>query len=806
MRTVISSASARRRTGCLLSTGISACLLSVSAAHAQDAPEQGTGRAQDQAGAALPGEILVTARKRDETAISVPVTITAVGAGELDRRGIASLDSLTRIVPQLMIGSTGGSVQGGNVVVRGLAGADSNPFADQAVSFNVDGVQVARANIRRMAETDLAQIEVLKGPQALFFGKNSPGGIISMRTADPTNSLFVKGSLGYEFNAREWRGEGAISGPITDTLGLRLAAYGSTMGGWMDNGFADTSIYAPAHSRLPKTREFATRLTAKWEPSDRFSARFKFGYAKLKDSGLLGTQERIDCPSGAPQLGGGPDDCRPNGKMARRDLGPVLATLDSRYPANGEPYLKQEQVLSSLELNYNLSDTLKLTSVTGYYWLRSKFADDFNLAYDPNFVLPNAGSFGVRELSQELRLASDFDGPINFMVGGFYQHAKADVSGRTFIGKITPRQLNNYFLAQEGDAYSAFAQVTFNPIEQIELSAGGRYSYEKKRLTTVESSPGSPGAPLPVAASPLAPRTANWNNFSPEFTVAYKPHRDLNIFATYKHGFLSGGFNSGASNFANDLRFDQQVIKGFEGGIKAALLDGALRTNLSVYSYKVTGLQVTTSRTDAEAGTIQQVTNAGKVSVKGAEFDFTYRTPIDGVQLRGAIAYNDGKYDRFSVNCYRGQTQALGCNAGDPNSSGLYQVQDLGGARLVKAPKWTGSAGIGYSGDIGADLTLGVNVDASFSSGYFTDVTNKPASWQKTYGMLDANIRLATKDERYEISLIGRNLTDKYYVQRTVDTPLAGSAPGGLSGVLADTQGSVNRGREIMLRVSFKYQ
>jgi len=171
------------------------------------------------------GDIIVTARKRDETSLAVPVVVSAVGSAELNRRAINNLDGIARIVPQLLIGPQGGSVQGGNIAIRGISGPDSNPFGDQAVSFNVDGVQVAKASVRRMSDIDIAQVEVLKGPQALFFGKNSPAGIVSIRTADPTAAFEAKIMGGYEFHAREKRLEGYVSGPLSDTLGVRLAGF-----------------------------------------------------------------------------------------------------------------------------------------------------------------------------------------------------------------------------------------------------------------------------------------------------------------------------------------------------------------------------------------------------------------------------------------------------------------------------------------------------------------------------------------------------------------------------------------------------
>ena len=136
-------------------------------------------------------DIIVTARKRDERLIDVPVAITAVTSSELSRSAINGTDALARKIPGFIVGEGAGTVQGGSISLRGISAADSNPLGDQAVSFNIDGVQVARSSIRRMGDFDIAGVEVLKGPQALFFGKNSPGGIISTRTADPTDRFEV---------------------------------------------------------------------------------------------------------------------------------------------------------------------------------------------------------------------------------------------------------------------------------------------------------------------------------------------------------------------------------------------------------------------------------------------------------------------------------------------------------------------------------------------------------------------------------------------------------------------------------------
>ena len=206
----------KKSIGALLLCGVSSVALP-GAAYAQDTTQSVADAGSEQADAAVEsGEIIVTARRRDERLIDVPVAITAIDSVTISRSAINGVDALARRIPGLVVGEGGGTVQGGSIALRGISAADTNPLGDQAVSFNIDGVQVARSAVRRVGSFDVAGVEVLKGPQALFYGKNSPGGIISTRTADPTDRFEIGGNIGYEFNADEVRGEGFISGDCHD--------------------------------------------------------------------------------------------------------------------------------------------------------------------------------------------------------------------------------------------------------------------------------------------------------------------------------------------------------------------------------------------------------------------------------------------------------------------------------------------------------------------------------------------------------------------------------------------------------------
>lgn len=773
---------------------------------------------------ALPGDIVVTARKRAESLIEVPVAIATVGAAELSRGGINGIDAVARKVPGFVVGEGGGTIQGGTISLRGISAADSNPLGDQAVSFNIDGVQVARASVRRMGDFDTAQIEVLKGPQALFYGKNSPGGIVSIRSADPTDRLEAGGRFGYEVVGQEFRGEAYVSVPIADGFGARFAAYGSHLRGWVENVLPDSAPLKPRDDYFPKAREYAVRGTLKYDQGGPVRARFKISHNRATGQGFGANYQFVDCPNGPPA--GAPfDECRANDRTTIASMGPDFAKLPSTInlggvlsPAdfgNGEGYHRQTQWLSGLETNFDISDEVTITSVTGFYDLDLNNRSNFNAASTPSFILGSIQRLKIREISQELRLETDIDGPVNFMVGGQYQKNHAESASVAAFGAIagqpslfgparpSPFVVAQYYLDQRGSAFSVFGQVQIKPIEELELSAGGRLSTETKELVSVINF----NTQL-VGTAPGLRNGANkrsFDDFSPEVTLTYRPTQDLTAYVSYKQGFLSGGFNGGSFNANGDLSYRPQRVDGWEAGVKARTADGALSAELALYDYKIDDLQVQVTT----AGTIQELRNAGKVSSKGAELSLNYRPPIDGLSLYTNVAYQKGRYDQYYATCYAGQLAlspglGVGQCASQPNPTNNNVVgvlQNLSGTELVRSPEWTGNAGFVYETPVSSAMKLELSGAVTYSDSYITSPTSQPRARQPKFATIDATARIIQIDDRWEFAVIGRNLTNRYTFVRGIDSPSSAIAPGRL----ADTIAVVSRGREVMFRVGFKY-
>ena len=772
-------------------------------------------------------EITVTARTRDETLISVPVVVTAISKTELENRGVTNLDDIARIVPQLIISNQSGSVQGGNIALRGISGPDSNPFGDQAVAFNIDGVAIAKAWVRRMTDTDLDQVEVLEGPQALFYGKNSPGGVVSIRTSDPTNHFEAKSTLGYELEAREYRTEDYVSGPLTDTLGARISGYFSTMQGWLvDNTPPDTG-YAPDHSRNPESQDWALRGTLKWKPQEEFDARLKLNFGSTKNSGPASTSEFISCPYGVRQTGSG-IPCGINGTSQNSGYGPYVATIPGTlnfFRSDGQNFQDQYQILTSLEMNFRPNDTYSFTSVTGFY--RIQLWQCQNYENDPGIILPSCNSPTTdREFSEELRMTTNFKGPLNFAAGLYASMTRAETGSLTYLyggnfdllgpglgGPTTPALVDNYFLVQDGRSYSGYLQAIYKPIEVVEIDVGGRYSYEYKTVPEVRDGGGLsegcylvPGVTCTTILGPstevaVDPYRDIWHDFSPEGTISYRPTQNLTVFASWKHGFLSGGFNSSSVNYRLDpnISYLPEVIKGFEGGVKSLILDNTLAVNLAAYKYNVSDLQVTNFQNATST-----IRNAGAVEIRGAELQLNYKTPLQGLGLRGTAAYNDGVYTSFpAAPCYNGQTIAMGCNGSF--SGGVYNSQNLSGTSLIRAPRWTLSAGSGYEVPIGANLKMGLSVDANYTSSYLTDATSAPQSLQPAYTLLDSTLHVGDVNNVWDVAFIGRDLTNRYYFVASPNVPFTGSGQGTAVGVLGDRFAALSRGREYLFQVSYKF-
>lgn len=370
-------------------------------------------------------QVIVTARKRQESILNVPVDEQVISQGQLQRMQVITLSDLATLTPGLNLGRSLLSI-GTLISIRGVGTASQDPGVDQSVSLNIDDLGLTTGLAFQSAMFDLGQVEVLKGPQSLFYGKSNTGGVIAIHTADPTDKAEIIATAGYEFDARTRLGELILSGPVSDTLKLRLASRFSDSEGYFDNlatGLAGTGAMAPTTRRFPAAKDYIIRGTALWDPMSELTARLKVNY--VHDYTVdAENSECVDAPSGTgpvlifpPFLGGYP--CK--GLQTHS----WLVFLDpADFPAalnGGVPFLQTNQAFGTLELNYNPAGAITYTSVTAYYNLSSQsLVNPTETEYAGGFLGVN-NHFHRREFTEELRANSNFEGPVNFTAGAFYQ-------------------------------------------------------------------------------------------------------------------------------------------------------------------------------------------------------------------------------------------------------------------------------------------------------------------------------------------------------------------------------------------------
>ena len=779
------------------------------AAFAQDQTDDAEAASQERV-------IIVQARRQNESLQEVPVTVTAIGGDTLQKYNIDQIADVVSRVPTLNV-QVGGSGSGGQLSLRGVGSSNISAAFDSAVAFEYDGVVVSSMRLVQAGFFDVEQIDVLRGPQSLFFGKSATAGVLSLRSANPTPDWEVGMRANYEFEEKGYLLSGYISGPITDTLGVRLAAQFNDI-----DEFQLMQPNTPAVNQARGLTDFIGRLTLDWNPSDRFRANLKVQYTKNENDGAIGTAEVFCGANGVADpivlLGGAITipagyDCNAfDQRYYLTDAAPPLSgPVPGNSPANGRngvPFGETEIWFGRLQFDLDLSDTLTLTSVTG---LLNMDAIDYDIySYGGFLPGPNGtrlpGGAGasdpinqLEQYSQELRLTSDFDGPVNFMLGAFYED-------RTFIFDTSQQGVNISFLGPDPvtgftydwdkthttktEALSFFGSLMWDITDQLELSGGIRWTDERKVQTIavpyVHTFLQGPGFVAPGFFS--GPIEFADDNFSPEVTLRYKANDDLNIFASFKTGFKSGGIDNSAlpsnslsqaaaSGDFSSLIFASEEAIGGEIGFKSQWANRDFTLNATAFYYVFTDLQVQ----NFNAVTVQFATsNAGELTTKGVDIESRWRTPVDGLSLSANLSYLDAQYTDTFI-------QPLGIS-----------TVDLNGRRGSQAPEWAGNIAADWTIPINDSLEIFLSGNAAYNDGYITDEATLNDYVQPSFWLFDANVSIGHPDGKWKLSLIAQNLTDEIFAITSGGRPFL---PVGGDDIIL-TQ---NRGRQVFAEISFRF-
>lgn len=780
-------------------------------------------QAQGQA-ASSDEEIVITARKREERLIEVPAAVSAISPTQLSNANATDLSSISKLVPQLQITSAG-SGNGGSLVMRGIGSAANDAGLESQVLINIDGIPSSRGWVTQTSFFDVESVQVLKGPQALFFGKNSPAGVVAIDSKGPGAEWEGFLRTGYEFVADERFFEAAIGGPLSPDWGARVAFRYGGMEGWIENRAQPIAnnplspLYptpgATTNKRAPNQDSVAGRLTLEWHPSSDFTGELKIQHSYLDNkSGLTGQSQAVACAPGNahPSTLGVQDpymDCVADRYTALSAVPAELASNWSKMDSL-DPFLTNSSTLTSLKLDYEVGP-INITSVTGF--------SDYDVNGSGNFdsssfiQIPSVVGEKFTSYSQEIRAESHFDGPVNAFVGIYFEKQEINawniaripvspIPSRWIVPDPVTGKNEQYYSdnTQVSKTISPFVQLSWNIMENLELAGGVRYTYETKKakLGNKFTNQGiAPGGTSPSGAAYRAAGDYLYGDFkdtklSPELTLTWNPTENSTLYAAYRSGYKSGGFSiTGvlvAGGTIDPLTYGSESSDGFDVGYKARLLDGRLILDLVGYRYEYEDLQRSILDIPTTTFIIQ---NAAGARVQGIEASASYDVTSE-LTLRLSAAYNSAEYSSYpNAPCYAGQTAAQGCI-----TFGTTRAQDLTGLVLPFAPELVATASFSYDTPITAGWNIGIDGSVDYNTGYVTADTHHPFEKQGAFFRLHAGLRLYETDGPLSFDLIGRNLTNEY-ILAGASAKVFGS-PGDLTGV-------IERPRQILLQVSYRY-
>ena len=715
-------------------------------------------------------EIVVTAQRRVERLQDIPVSVQVVGQLEMRTQNLTSIVSLARQNPSIKVQGSGRS---SNFFIRGTGSGESQSF-DQSVGTFVDDIYHGRSRNSEATFLDLERVEVLKGPQSIFFGNNAIAGafnIVSVKPSDEMNGwmrALVSPTSGE--NGGQYALEGAATIPVSEDFSLRVAG---TM-----NGQAGVYRNVATGKRAPDQDNFAFRATLRYAPSSSFEALLKGEISESVNKGGLVLRQTL-CPPPAPFVTAG--FCAVNVAA-----GAPTGLDNSLYASNPGNYSRLRNKEAVLTLNAELEGAT-LSSVTGYY--KYDFFLDLDNDGTATQLLNVEAPERYRQLSQEVRLSSSGDRALDYMVGAYFQDDQLDIRQDISYYFLTPNLSvpavfaplrpylplgQNVTATQDGRTYSAFGSLTYHVTDALKLSGGLRGSIVEKSfdwsLQFGRASQAYGGiVPLPAALQSLAgaigigtPGTVHLKRtdkqLMPSARAQYDFSRDVMAYASYSHGFKAGGFSVAelSANPAN-YPFEPEKVDAYEIGLKTELLDRRLTLNLAAFRNDFTDLQVVINGTNAAGAPVNFVRNAAASRAQGVEAEAKIAAS-DMFHFAASVTYLDSKYRDYRD---AGTTYAQQFAAIQAGRNPSAERQDLSGRDTLYAPRWSGSVTGTMIVPVTDHAKLTAEATGIFSSRYHTIFTLDPLADQPGYARIDARISLDVMDGRLGFDIIGKNLNNQ---------------------------------------------
>ncbi len=753
-----------------------ASLMAMALAVAHAAPV----RAQEPAAAPQPERraienVVVTAQKREENQQTVPIAMTALSGEELQQKFATTIADFTGSAPNVQLAPEGISPFASSFFMRGLGTDERESFSDPSVAVVVDGVTEARASVALTDLLDIESVEVLRGPQGTLQGRNATAGAILVRRAAPDLDDFAAMGGVLVGNHGRIETKGMVNVPLVEgKAALRLAVKTTNSDGYYYNEFSHEKIGGENNFTILPSFKFA---------SENFDLTLRGEVARLRHdaSTLLPYNTcRVD-PRLSPNSAGANDAMVD--LLAQQFGGGVAAASCARQPDKSSYTINQNRPQGEIndldvwgitgEMNYSIPEVGTITYIGNYRKTKE------HSVLDPDGTVGEL--FAAHDLtdhyqtSHELRFASEFSDFVDFVAGVLYLKQSYDLDRRQFLGFVAPPAQLVFSMgsAQRNEQWGLFAQANWHLTDRLTLVTGARYSADKKEMDICAAAPGD-------CAGRIEHLSESWNNVSPRVGLNFRAADNLFAYAYWARGFRAGGFNGNASSAELAGPYDPERVDTYEVGFKWDAFDNTLRVNGAAFWMEANGLQRSISK-QSPSGSVDVITdNAASARLRGVELEVT-ALPFDGLTLAASAGYLDARYTDYCEDLN-------GASPNDPSlvpcgpPQGAAQPVDLTGLPLNRAPKWNTRLNGRYDIPVGDTGILSLNAEwiyqsrqlttqAGFPMGLTTGVVNYDGSivspMRKATNVVNASISWTEANDRYRVSVFGKNLTNEVYVLRT---------------------------------------
>ncbi len=720
------------------------------------------------------GPVIVTAQRREQNLLDVPLSVSAFSGDLLADLGVQTMDEVAKISPNVTLEVSRGTNSTLSAFIRGVGQQDPVSGFESGVGIYLDDVYLNRPQGAVLEVYDVERIEVLRGPQGTLYGRNTIGGAVKYVTKSLSDSPTFKARGAYgTYNQADFVASGSV--PVSDSFRL-----GGGLAFFTRDGFGENLITGEENYNKDVA---ALRLSAEWDVTDKFQLRLAGDYTSDESNARQGHRLIPDLfpPFTYPVLGDVYDN--------RAGLNVIAQNVEVKG--------------TSLVAEYAVSDRVTIKNILAYREDEGTSPIDFDALPEADVDVP--AIYTNDQLSNEFQIAYNGD-RLNGLVGAYYLEANSgtvfDVLLATTGALISLPGLNaQTFGDVSTNTWSIFGDFTYDLTDQIAVSVGGRYTEDERNSIVLRRtyiggfSPFFGGAGVPIATTSNFEGSATFDDFSPRVSASYKPTPDQTLYATYSQGFKGGSFDPrGQTSAAPDLnldgirspeeiyefmQFDPEEVDSYELGWKSSLFGGRLQSSLAGFWMDYKDVQIPGSvgidtNNDGINDTFTGVTtNAGAATLWGIEYEGTavladtLFNESDILTSGFAIGYIDAQYDEF--------IDAFGNDVADQR---VFQ----------NTPEWTGSLRLTYDTPFNILLKEGrlkINTLASYRSDSSQFEVRSPLD-QEAYTLIDLGLRWQENGSPWGFTLNGKNLTDERYKVAGYNfiNPVSGAPTLGLEGVL----------------------